>query len=114
MRRRQRQLVALVAVYAPRRAERLLTYVTGPGREELAREGVALAGRPRAERLAALARAVDAERGRADDLETLHPILRRLVREVRASAEGSAPRPAPRERTTVRGVIPGGRRWPET
>jgi hypothetical protein len=50
-----RRLVALAALFAPAAAGLLLRRLAGPASEALAQAAVHLAGRPRAERLAALA-----------------------------------------------------------
>lgn len=51
----ERRLVTLAALFAPAGAGSLLQRLAGPGSEALAQAAFRLAGRPRAERLAALA-----------------------------------------------------------
>jgi hypothetical protein len=81
-----RRLVALAAVLAPERAERLLRRLGGPGGGEAVRLADALARAPRRARLAALASSLPGEGSatapRAGPLPS-HPLLRRLELERR-------------------------------
>ena len=90
-----RRLAALAAVYAPDAAGRILRRLAAPG-EEVAAWGQALAGRPRAERLAALADALAPLAGPGDPAarELLLGAERSAVaRSLRCRGPGSPPWP---------------------
>ncbi len=94
-----RPLHALIAVFAPLDAERLLSFlsaVSTPGELDAA---AALARAPRAERLAALASALGPGPAAEDGVscEPFHPLLRRLLAESRP-----CPASGPHQETRVR------------
>ena len=78
-----RRLMALAAVFAPERAERLLALVSGSMATDVSAQAAALARRPRRERLDALAAALAPVTPAAfpQRREPRHPLLRRLARE---------------------------------
>ncbi len=88
---RLQRLAALVAIYAPDRAERLMALAsTSP---DDVRAAATLAHRPRAERLAALVAAFPSVGAHADRApEQGHPLWLRLSLEARQSRSGSSTR----------------------
>ena len=98
---RIRRLAALVAAFAPERAERLVAFAHTPDFEPLTQHTAALARRPRPERLAALAASLGAANIVAQGAPApRHPLLQRLARET--LARHSTSRPLPTSRTEVR------------
>lgn len=88
---RLQRLEALVAIYAPDRAERLMA-LASPSPDDV-RAAATLARCPRAERLAALATAFPAVGAGADRApEQGHPLWLRLSLEARRSRSGSSTR----------------------